>query len=161
MGFEVDVPLEHHIQYRDAAGRFAKLAERDAERITNAMLDRAVELAQENAMEFSKTGGIMRSIKKVPRGKRGSIVADHPGAHSVEKGAVPHTIPDAFNKDKPVMHPGNEAQPFLEPAVHQLASEADSIARRHSTAASGTGGTAAGPDVDLQFDAMGGSIDFD
>lgn len=130
MGFDAEARLETRIQARSQQGRFVALADRDAERIATDLADRGAEFAKQNARRFRRTGSIERSIRAEGTGKTRRVVADHPGAHSVERGAVPHVIPNAFGKGKPARHPGNDPQPFIGPVAGQVKREADAIARR-------------------------------
>jgi hypothetical protein len=46
------------------------------------------------------------------------IGSDKEYAASVEMGARPHLIPNAFGHGQTVHHPGNPAQPYLRPALY-------------------------------------------
>lgn len=123
-----EVTVRTRIQYRDKIGRFAKLLDAAAEATARELTDRGVEFAKQNAARFRKTGELERGI--VPRyaGKVGYIESNAPHAHPIEAGSIPHAIPRG---DTTIMHPGNEAQPYLAQVEKQLAAVAPGIAAKH------------------------------
>jgi precorrin-6B methylase 2 len=119
------------IQMRDSIGRFQAILDRAAEASARDLTDKAVELAKRNAERFKKSGELEASIGPVYQGKKGKVEATAPHAHSIEAGAIAHSIPNAFGRGQAVMHPGNQAQPYLEPVPKQLQPYADGILQRN------------------------------
>lgn len=120
------VSVRTRIQYRDKIGRFAAVLDAAAEATARELTDRAVELARQNAPV--KTGALRDGIQPRYAGKAGYVESTVPYAHPVEKGSIPHAIPRG---DHIIMHPGNEAQPYLAQVEKQLAPEAPGIATKH------------------------------
>jgi hypothetical protein len=121
------ITVRTHIQYRDKFGRFAKLLDAAAVATARELTDKAVELAQQNAP--FKSGELRAGIRPRYAGKVGYVESTAPHAHPVEAGAIPHAIPT--RRGKTIMHPGNEAQPYLAPVPAQLAPFAPGIAKKH------------------------------
>lgn len=113
-----------HLQYRDETGRFRAVLDRAAVNTARDLTNKGVELAKRNARRFRKTGELEAGIEPVHMGKKGRVDSTAPHAHPIEAGAVPHAIPRG---DSIIMHPGNEAQPYLAPVGEQLAPFAPGI----------------------------------
>lgn len=126
-----EITASVHVQYRDQLGRFARILDEAAERTARDLTDKAVELAKQNARRFRKTGELEAGIVPVYMGKSGRVDSTAPHAHPVEAGAIAHEIPGGFGRDQGVMHPGNQAQPYLEQVPGQLQAFADGIVERN------------------------------
>ena len=101
------------------------------------VIERAQQLAPVLTGELRKQIGFVKVRKKrngLFQGRIGVVGNERPLEHLIEFGTAPHTItakgktlvrksPLAFF-GKTVQHPGTRAQPFLGPAVHQMAKAA-------------------------------------
>lgn len=121
------ITVTTHVQMRDQFGRFAKVLDEAAVKSAKDLTDKAVELAKRNAARFRKTGELDRGIVPEYMGKKGRVDSTAPHAHPIEAGAIAHEIPGGFGRAGGVMHPGNAAQPYLEPVGEQLGAFADAI----------------------------------
>ncbi len=88
---------------------------RTFKRVRDHFLDDCLPDARRNAPV--DTGELMASLYVDHGAGRIGAHADHAAAQ--ELGAGPHPIPNAFGRGITVEHPGNQAQPYLRPAVYR------------------------------------------
>jgi hypothetical protein len=124
-----EVTVRTRVQMRDRLGRFVAILDAAAVATARELTDKAVELAKQNAPVLS--GELREGIRPRYAGKVGYVESTAPHAHPVEKGSIPHQIPGAFGRADGVMHPGNQAQPYLEQVPAQLQPFAPGIAAKH------------------------------
>lgn len=139
--------------YRSNLGRFASSLDERADRIVNDAIERGADLSRALApigvkpdtRSIPLAASIFTERTSKTSGRWGSS-ARHGAA--IEEGARPHLIvgnphlrfyweregrmwePGRFGEPDVVNHPGNHAQPYLEPAYRIVAQEISAIARK-------------------------------
>lgn len=121
-----EISVRTRIQLRDRFGRFSAQLSEDAVQTAKDLTDKAVELAKAHAPV--RSGFLRDTIQPAYAGKVGYVEVGAPYGHAIEKGAIPHAIPRG---DHIIMHPGNAAQPYLEPAGRELGQYAEGIVQRN------------------------------
>jgi hypothetical protein len=151
---EMEVGVSNRVIVRNSFGQFISECEAAGQKTVDAVLEEIVEEARERAPIGYKSDPRTVTLRDgffIQKLGRTSGVIGNFARHAlaIEKGARPHPIvgqptmkfyweaerrmwiPGLFGKPDVINHPGNDAQPFMEPAYRAVMRRAMNVAKRY------------------------------